>query len=177
MGKKMVGLVVVVAIVALLSVIALARLNSIDPKRITVYLPKAYEYVYPDQTAYKGATEEPPINAIRDIDEKTAIPLSLKKGEQRLTLGIKNGNKKPIKEVMIFLELPRDFSVTKPGAWVQLKANTYYCSFGNINKGVRYTTEESIFFKPAKTGKEGVKYTITGQNFKRTSGVMSFETY
>jgi len=152
-------------------------MDKLDTDKIIVYLPYANDYLYKDGRPYKGAIPDPVTSMQRDIDRDEPVPLNLKRGEQKLTLGVRNENRQTAGQVILFIEIPDGFKVTKGGPWIQYNPSTFYLPFGNIAKNVRRNALDSLSFKVARPGAYTLYYTITGNDFQRIRREMTFEAY
>lgn len=169
---------IIVTIVGGLLVLAFWQfINKIDTGKIIAYLPYANDYVYTNGERYKGAASDPPHQMPRNIDPNTPIPLNISKGKQKLTIGVRNDNLKPIDNVRLFLTMPDKFDVTEHNPWQNYTDKSYNISLGNINSGVGHNAVEPIFFVAKKTGRYKIEYAIRGRNFAPINRVITFDVY
>lgn len=148
-----------------------------DPSKIIAYLPYANDYVDEKGRRYKDATPDPPSQMLRNVDQSDPVPLNIKKGEQKLTIGVRNVNPKTINNVKLFLEFPEEFIVTRYTPWMQYTDKHYSIPLGNINSGVGHNVIEPIFFKAKKTGPNKIIYSIVGNDFSKITRIITFDVY
>ena len=170
---------VVIGVVSMvIGQIVLDYLSKINPKKVVLYLPYANDYFYANGRTYKGATASPEQNMPRNVDPQDLIPLNFKNGQQKLTLGVRNLNSKPIDDVVLFLILPSEFTLTKYAPWQTYTDKNCYIGLGNINSGMGHNDQEPIFFKVSKAGKYKIDYVISSRSIgKPVTGIITFDVF
>jgi hypothetical protein len=165
-------------LITILGMMGYDWITKVDTNKIVAYLPYANDYFYSNGMTYKSASPSPANNMPRDIDAADPIPLDISKGEQKLTIGVKNINSRTVEDVRIFLELPEEFILTKCEPWQKYSEKNCSIGLGDINSGVGHNAVEPIFFKVTKTGIYQILYIITGRNINHPiKRVMTFNVY
>ena len=106
--------------------------NNINPKKIHLYLPYAYEY------GYLGATNTYK-NQGREVVAHVPIEMKLdEKGRGLLRLGLYNANIKSLKKVKVHLCFPEGITVVDNKGWIPWEINReyYYVLSRDINNGL-----------------------------------------
>ena len=149
--------------------------TSRQSDKVILFLPNAYEYTYVDGHTYLQATRKGGHGSTRDVGPENPIPISLKNGEQELTLGVRNLNTGTIKGVSLMLYFPKELKVTRFEWWSQFAENIYKFKLGNVGRGGGELIARPIYFRGADVGRFEVSYSILWHNFESSTGSIVFE--